>query len=694
MRTRLTWLLIWLLLPALGMAAIVSPLKINDARADAEARTVSYRSLTVKVNGVDDTHWTDLSSMLGDQLTLSGNAAASEPLADDLAFFTRQHYISEGWPHATVNWELRKGVIELEVDSGEQVLVGDIKWIGDVLLPQEELRKFLLRPTLEKQGTDKDTPIWVTADLQTGAGLVARRLRAEGYLQAEVKMEPAAALHDMKRDITVSIKAGPKFVYGDMVMAGAPPELERLMRAEVVSQRGQPFNEASVEQLQRKLTSIAYDRGYIQADTLADYKMGKAGGTVDVRLQVNAGVRVRITQVTPHPGFSRGATRVLNASFRDALGHYYSTEEKEFMYRRALDTGIFARLDDDLEMRPAVEGAAAELKLSGEETQPHTLGFELGYDTFLGAQVGVTYRNTNFYDTGNTVTAELNWSAGGPLGALQFINPAFFGSHYAATVRLAVENFNRYEYSRYGSSLNLELSRRVTKHFSFSGFVGASINTVSSGNLTPAQLGPLDYTIASAGLSAILDYRDSPVLPKKGWFLSGRLESSLDVAGSGISFMRTDVRGSWYQPITKKLRIAAGGAIQNIQGAAADELPIDIRVFNGGPNSVRSFAERELGPMTAGGTPLGGTSALFGSVELSYEIMQNFEFALFGDIGSLGRGNNSSPLSYSSDFRTAIGLGLRYHLPFGPIRIDYGHNLDQRPGESSGTLHVTVGFAF
>jgi outer membrane protein insertion porin family len=74
--------------------------------------------------------------------------------------------------------------------------------------------------------------------------------------------------------------------------------------------------------------------------------------------------------------------------------------------------------------------------------------------------------------------------------------------------------------------------------------------------------------------------------------------------------------------------------------------------------------------------------------------MTNFEFAVFGDLGSLGHGENSSPLDFSSDFRQAIGAGLRYHLPFGPIRIDYGHNLSPRVGEGSGMLHVTVGFAF
>ena len=282
----------------------------------------------------------------------------------------------------------------------------------------------------------------------------------------------------------------------------------------------------------------------------------------------------------------------------------------------------------------------------------------------------------------------------GPVGFVSVTNPAVFNSQHAATLRLALEQFNRFEYDRIGTALGLDVARRVNQALSYSIFVGTSANSVNSKILTLKETGPASYSLMSLGANVMYDRRDSPVLPKKGWYLSGRIESATDILGSGVSFLRTDLRGAWYRPITKKFRFAAGAELATIQGAPAEKIPIDSRVFNGGPNSVRSFGQRRLGPVTPGGTPLGGTSALFASAEFSYEIMPNFEFAFFGDIGSLARGNNATPLSYSSDFRQAIGAGLRYHLPFGPIRIDYGHNPSRRAGESSGFLHVTVGFAF
>ncbi|TDU81589.1 Beta-barrel assembly machine subunit BamA [Prosthecobacter fusiformis] len=664
---------------------------ISIAQEEASPYTLREGGITVTVSGIEATAWDDLRSMLRDQLTLSGNSNPTEPLADDLAFFTRQEYIREGWPNAEVRWDLKGDVISLEIVSGMQIRVGEIFWKGELILPEEEMRKFLLRPSIEREGSDKANPVWVNKELESGSGLVQRRLRAEGYLQAVTVLTPSPDIHpDGLRDLTLEVTAGPRFTFGSVEFSGAPVELDALMRTRIAQTPGEPFNEARVQQLEGQLTSMAKERGWLNAVTVSDYTLGQLGGTVDVVIVMTAGERVMVARVQPHEGFSRGSKRVLTAGFREAEGKYYQAEDLDIMFKRALDTGMFARLDVDPQLRPGVSPATADLLISGEETQPKTLGFELGFDTFLGAQAGVNYRNTNFRDWGTTLAAELNWSVAGPLGSIKLTDPAIFNSGYAASIQIAVENFSLFEYSRNGTSLNLELSRRVSKGFSYTVFTGVSANTVSTDVLTEAEIGPDTYLLGSIGGSLMLDYRDSPVLPRKGWFLSGRLE----LTGGDVSFVRTDLRGAWYKPITKKFRFAAGGGLLSIQGASTEELPIDSRVFNGGPNTVRSFAERELGPVTNGNTPLGGTAAIFANAEFSYEIYPNLELALFTDFGSLAGANNGSPFDYSSDFRTAVGAGLRYKLPFGPIRIDYGHNLDAREGEKSGMLHVTVGFAF
>jgi outer membrane protein assembly complex protein YaeT len=655
---------------------------------------VSFGQTKVEVEGVEAAQWEDLRSMLMDQLTLNGSGPPGEPLADDLAFFVRQHYIREGWPDAETSWKMQKGWISLTVKPGKAVHVGTVTIKGDLPLPAEELKKYFMKPTLEREDVDKKDPQWVEADMQQGAGMVQRRLRAEGYLNSEAKLLPGPLTEKgMRRDVSVEIIAGPKFVFGQARITGSPPELEKRMQAQMTEASGTPFNEARVQQIQKQLTSICSEHGWLHAVTTANYTLGKAGGTVDVEFLVNAGERVRITRITPHEGFSHGAKRVLLAKFKPLTGQIYEAEEADFLFKRALDTGMFSLIDTKV-LPDGGNMAAGNLRITGEEAKPVTLGFEPGFDTFLGPQAGVTYKNTNWRDTGNTLAAELSYSMAGPVGFVSLTNPAIFNTQYSAATRLALEQFNRFEYDRIGTTLSLDVARRQNQALSYSLFISTTANSVSSKVLTLPQTGPTNYSLMNLGANVMYDRRDSPLLPRKGWYVSARVESSTDTLGSGVSFVRSDLQGSWYIPITKKFRFATGAQLATIQGATADKIPIDSRVFNGGPFSVRSFAMRKLGPVTPGGTPLGGTSSLFASAEFSYEVMPNLELAFFGDIGSLGQGNNSSPLSYSSDFREAIGAGFRYKLPFGPIRVDYGHNPNRRIGEQSGFLHVTVGFAF
>jgi outer membrane translocation and assembly module TamA len=42
----------------------------------------------------------------------------------------------------------------------------------------------------------------------------------------------------------------------------------------------------------------------------------------------------------------------------------------------------------------------------------------------------------------------------------------------------------------------------------------------------------------------------------------------------------------------------------------------------------------------------------------------------------------------------SIGLGLRYNTVIGPVRLEYGYNLNPRPLDPTGTLHFSIGFPF
>ena len=124
-------------------------------------------------------------------------------------------------------------------------------------------------------------------------------------------------------------------------------------------------------------------------------------------------------------------------------------------------------------------------------------------------------------------------------------------------------------------------------------------------------------------------------------------------------------------------------------GVQTCALPI-LRYFSGGGTSVRSFSERALGPKSRGGDPIGGEFFTLLNAELTFPIVGALQGAAFVDAGNL----TSSDDIGLSDMRYAVGLGLRYKLPIGPLRLDYGVNPSPRPDEARGAFHFSFGFAF
>ncbi len=98
-----------------------------------------------------------------------------------------------------------------------------------------------------------------------------------------------------------------------------------------------------------------------------------------------------------------------------------------------------------------------------------------------------------------------------------------------------------------------------------------------------------------------------------------------------------------------------------------------------------------LGRTIRGGDPIGGEFFTIFNVEYTFPIYQELLGAVFVDAGNLLPDASSPGLN---DMRYAIGVGLRYNLPIGPMRLDYGVNPDPHTDEAFGAFHFSFGFAF
>jgi outer membrane protein insertion porin family len=197
-------------------------------------------------------------------------------------------------------------------------------------------------------------------------------------------------------------------------------------------------------------------------------------------------------------------------------------------------------------------------------------------------------------------------------------------------------------------------------------------------------------TTAISG-SYIWERRDDPFNPTGGFFFSSMLEWAFPYFGTESDFWKTFNKFQIFAPVVPDVMLGATVRL----GLARGRIPIHERFFAGGSNSFRGVAFDELGPKDPeSGKPIGGKALLLFNFELAFPIIpafKNLYGTLFFDKGNVFAKRKQVSLS---GLRNALGLGLKYKTPLGPVRLELGWNLDAFPGEKSLIGFITIGNVF
>jgi len=234
-------------------------------------------------------------------------------------------------------------------------------------------------------------------------------------------------------------------------------------------------------------------------------------------------------------------------------------------------------------------------------------------------------------------------------------------------------------------------------------------------------LGFLDITIE-------WDKRDNRLSPKEGFYLalSAQLGASQTTRFTPYLRFLPEARGYVSFGETRWLTVAGKVRAGTLVALSDGETPIVTRFFSGG-SFMRGFNQRRLSPMTvvttpteelgpvgerlcargvngqcAGTTvPIGGASLLEASLEVRFEVTENLVLAVFWDNGLVSSAPLGPGVDFARDFYSALGFGVRYKTPLGPLRADVafrlpfvGGPLDTSSNPQNASVPVTSGCFF
>lgn len=607
-------------------------------------------------------------------------------------------YREDGFSGVSVSFDENRvaetGELVFRIDEGRKVRVVEIRFEGQQILDEKQLRKQI----------ETKTALWFfrkgVFDIDVVEADVARLrsfVRDEGFLDGEAAFRTEVS---PEGDLTLFFKIteGTRYTIERIDFRGHSALTENELRALISSGEGQVVKRPQVDRDGRAIQTRYGELGYINANVQPVRVFSEQPGLVRITFEIDEGEQFRVGRVAV-----RGNTRTQDKVARRALNLYppddlFNLTEARAAERRLLDTRIFstARVQA-VGNQPGVRDAVIEVTESpkagdflfgaGVTSNAGLVGsivldlhnfdlfdYPLTWDEFL--------KFRSFYGGGQRMRIELQ--PGNDLGRyrIDFTEPYLFDKPLRYDVSLYAFNRGRdtYDESRIGttSSLGQRFERGWLR--GWSGEIALRNEIVDIDDLelfTSSEVRDDEGSnlLTSVKGSLLLDRTDNRFIPSTG----DRFRVSYEQFLGEHIFGKADVGYDWFTTLSvDRLDRKHVLTIRGDAGMILGDAPVFERYFAGGTGSMRGFAFRGIGERDGiDETNIGGDFLILLGSEYSYPLYgENLRGHVFLDTGTAGTGT----------YRSALGTGIRINLNFlGPLPIELNVAMPLTEGDDDDT---------
>jgi len=572
------------------------------------------------------------------------------------------------------------------INEGRRITIDKIVIRGNTGLKDKQIKEvmavkerqyYILRGTVQRQKLDEDIE------------RILSLYQDHGFVQMRVERYDTSVDRDKARvTITIDVVEGAQYRVGTIKVSGVTLVPEEEIRRQLGFKSGDVFSRSALRDGVRNVTDLYSTIGRASADVIPRTDQ-QSGTTVDVSLEIGEGPEVYVERINI-TGNTRSEDRILRREIPFVEGDLFTLQKLQRARQRLVNLGYFDVVN--VSTQPGTD--KNRILVNVDVTERPTGIFSIGggfssVDSFVGT---LDISQNNFLGRGWQLSLRIRAGGETQQGIISFTEPWLFDRPLAAGFDLfnIRREFDEYDYDSLGTTLRLshpfqeywrwQLSYRLTND---------DISDVedTADPLLKDEEGTRVTSAITFGVTR--DSRDNISAPTKG----GLTVMTLDFAGLGgdSKFVKAIAATTYFKPIWFGHILSGRAEVGYGFGWSDEPLPVFERFYLGGPNTIRSFKARKISPVDDDGNRIGGTTEVLGNLEYLVPLPFNFRAAAFFDIGNVYGFTTKFDLGNT---REAAGAGIRWQSPFGPIRVDYGINLDRRKGEDFGAIQFSVGSPF
>lgn len=642
----------------------------------------------------------------------------------------RDYFQSQGYYDVTVDFrqlppQKDQLTIEYTIAKGTRYKLAEVQIEGNKYFRNDDLRdRMFLKPAslLAKHGRYSEQ------FRKSDAEAIENLYRSNGFQSVKVTSEVRNNYKNIADDIAVTyhVEEGPQWFVDRLTVNGmtrlSKPVAEAT-RAQLISSPGQPYSLVAVAQDRNSILTAYYSHGFPAAEITYQVEPADQPNRVNLVYNVKEGGQEFVRGVLVS-GLRITRPKLVEKKIHIKEGDGLAPTEISAIQRDLYNLDVFAKVNATVQ-NPDGDEEYKYVLYDFEEADRYTMNIGIGAEiaqfggtttqvdnpggaTGFSPRVSLDLSRLNFLGMGDTVSFRSRLSNLEQRLAVEFRQPRFLGSdNRTITYQVLYDNARDV---RTFASRREEASVNVSQKFSKSlrGQFGFAYRRVSVSDVViPTLLVPqLDQAVRIGILTANLvqDRRDNPADAHRGMYNTIDLGLASNIFGSQRNFGRVLVKNATYSQLTRNIVFARQtqfGAILPYNPPAGisstESVPLPERFFSGGSDSNRGFPYNQAGPRDIGmaaaeggtatlptGFPLGGNALFFNTFELRFPLFgSNIGGVIFHDMGNVFTDLNA--ISFRSTQRNlqdfdymvhAVGFGIRYKTPVGPVRVDLAYSIN------------------
>lgn len=610
----------------------------------------------------------------------------------------KAEYVKDGYYAAEITSDSQvsdenETVVTFRIAEGKLVRIKDIRFEGNTVIPEGKLRDAM--DTEEKwmfswlTGRGNYDETLLDQDLERITDLYFN----QGYIRVKVRKPVISLVDDLSHMlILIQIDEGDQYRVGKIDAVGDLIDRKGEILNLLPLRPGDVFSRDLLRRGVSKITDLYADQGYAYANVAPLSRVDDATKIVDLALEIEQGPQVSVERINIS-GNVKTRDKVIRREMKVVEGDLFNATALKRSKARINNLGYFEAVD--VTTSEGSDQNQVNVDVNVKERATGTFSVGAGYssvDGFVG-QGSITQENF----LGRGWKLNLAASLGGESTTYQIglTDPYFLDKNLTLGFELYKTEREWNDFSRRATGGALKLGMPVFDDYSRTLFVyryeQKEIFDVSDFADPSIKDEEGKSSISSLTSSFVRDSTDYRLDPSRG----GVLETSWEIAGLGgdekFSKYILDYRHFW--PAMFDTVLSAHGQIGYVHSFGGEEVPLDERFYLGGINTLRGFQPREVGPYNpVTDEYTGGYKETYFNFEWLFPLAKDMGMkgVTFFDVGNAWGENED----FFSEWRYSVGAGIRWLSPLGPLRLEWGYNLDPEEWEDRSRLDFMIGRFF